>query len=775
MKITINNRIIDTGKAVTILDAAMQNDIYIPSLCAHPELTPYGGCRLCIIEVEGRKGYPTACTTMVEEGMIVRTETHTLQEMRRDLIQLILSEHPSACLICADVEGCAGFQETIRKVGVTTGCRWCPKDKDCELQRIVDSLEIKELTLPGLYRDFPVEKYDPFFDRDYNLCIYCGRCVRICNEQRKSGVLSLKQRGKLTTIGPAYDNSHIDAECEFCGACVSVCPTGAMSEKSRKWWGLPEKYEPSVCPLCSLNCDLQVLTLKNKIVGTVPPGKPHESGGELCVKGRFCLSELLNRTERILEPQFRYYEGLGFVSWDIAIEKTKDIIRETGPGRSAVFISPGMTMEEIVSAGIFAGKVLKTDLITSSCLDMGLPDYMEMAGESVTFEELKNAGLIVSFFLNGNYRYGPLTMAIKSLAAGGIPYYEIGWLKSTTTRFARKRLVPPSGKEVDYIGNIISCMETGKNGTIEINELAKALKSNDRKVIIITPEIMSLSNGREILQLIRQIVKMTGAKLFMPNQYGNLNGLLILLDLKPLDEVMKKIAGGEVDLVYFFGDSPREEFPPVKYKIYQNAFPAPSGLNPDVIFPTCLWVESDGSYMNSEGQIKKFLAAAATQGYSLPHQEVLAKIIRALELKIPLQGSEKIAGLALKKREYIISDVKNDIPVHHDLQAVSADYPFLLVRERDQHVYNSLSLSDKLEGFGELVQPGHVMLNPADAKAMDLKNNDIIDLDSANKKNTYRAVIRKNITKGFLFLQESDGKGDFETNPCPVNIRRKDV
>ncbi len=95
-----------TGKAVTILDAARQNDIYIPSLCAHPELTPYGGCRLCIIEIEGRKGYPTACTTIVEEGMIVRTETHTLQEMRRDLIQLILSEHPSACLICQDVEGC---------------------------------------------------------------------------------------------------------------------------------------------------------------------------------------------------------------------------------------------------------------------------------------------------------------------------------------------------------------------------------------------------------------------------------------------------------------------------------------------------------------------------------------------------------------------------------------------------------------------------------------------------------------------------------------------
>jgi predicted molibdopterin-dependent oxidoreductase YjgC len=777
MKITINNRPIETGNAVTILDAARQNDIYIPSLCAHPELTPYGGCRLCIVEVEGRKGYPAACTTIPEEGMIVRTESHTLQEMRTDMIQLILSEHPSACLICQDVDGCAGFQETIRKVGVTTGCRWCPKDKDCELQRIVDSLGIKELTLPGLYRDFPVEKYDPFFDRDYNLCIYCGRCVRICNEQRKSGVLSLKQRGKLTTIGPAYDNSHIDAECEFCGACVSVCPTGAMSEKSRKWWGIPEKYEASVCPLCSLNCDIQVLTLKNRIVGTIPPGKPHESGGELCVKGRFCLSELVNRTERLLEPQIRHPEGYEFVSWDVAVEKAKDIINETGHGRSALFVSPGLTMEEISSAGFFAEKVLKTALITSSCLDNDLSEYMEMAAGSVTLGELKNAGLLVSFFLNGNYRYGPLTMAIKSLADSGVPYYEIGWLKSTTTRFARKKLVPPPGKEVDFIGKIMSCLETGNSVTQDIRELVHALKSKELKVIILTPEIMSLTNGREILRMIRKIAELTGAKLFMPNPFGNLNGLLSLLDLHPMAEIFKKIEGGEVDLVYFIGDAPSGEFRNVKYKIYQNAFPAPSSLDPDVILPTSVWGESNGSYLAMDGGVKGFHAVAAPHGYSLSHLEVLGKIITVMASPDLTDGFTR----QLNKTAHSgppggsLLSGRNNVPIHHPVADPSLDYPFLLLREKDQHIYNGLSLSNKLEGFGQLVRPGQVLLNPVDAKALEVKNDDMIELASAGNKNSYRAVIRKNIMKGFLFLQESNGKVEFETNPCPVNIRRKNV
>ena len=175
MKLTINNKKIEIGKPATLLEIAGKSDIYIPTLCAHPELTPHGGCRLCIVEIEGRKGYPTACTTMAEEGMVVRTETNILHKMRKDLVQMIMSEHPSGCLLCEDVEGCSNFQGTIRKVGVTTGCRWCPKDKDCELQRIVEEFEIHELELPGLYRDIPIENYDLFFDRDYNLCIFCDR------------------------------------------------------------------------------------------------------------------------------------------------------------------------------------------------------------------------------------------------------------------------------------------------------------------------------------------------------------------------------------------------------------------------------------------------------------------------------------------------------------------------------------------------------------------------------------------------------------------------
>jgi predicted molibdopterin-dependent oxidoreductase YjgC len=772
MNLTINNQPVRTERAVTILDAALQNDIYIPSLCAHPELTPYGGCRLCIIEIEGRKGYPTACTTLVEDGMNVRTETQVLQEMRRDILQLILSEHPSACLICGDVEGCAGFQETIRKVGVTTGCRWCPKDKDCELQKIVDYLDVKELTLPGLYRDLPIEKYDPFFDRDYNLCIYCGRCVRICNEYRRSSVLSLRQRGKLTTIGPAYEQTHIDADCEFCGACVSVCPTGAMSEKSRKWWGVPEKYEPSVCPLCSINCDVQVLTLKDKIVGTIPPGKPHESGGELCVKGRFCLSELVNRTERILEPEYLYPEGYGIVDWNFAIEKVKSIIRDIQPGRSALFLSPGLTLEEIHAARFFAENILKTDMVSSSCMDHNHIAFMQLARQSVSLHELKSAGLIMSFFQNGNYRYAPLTMAIKAAGASGVPYYQVGWTRDTTSRFARQRFVPGKEGAERFLDKMISGLEKAKKNSGPFGELISALKKGQHNYFVVGPEIMSLSNCRELLDLIRKIADLTGSRLFLPNPYGNLYGLLSMMKLRSLEEINQKIAGGEIDLLYLIGDVPYHEKPPVKHIIYQNAFPAPPKLGPDVILPASLWGETGGSYLHADGMIKRSISAASGHGYAFPHDEILVKISEALGVKDHFSPFEKPAGINIQLPGNGAL-YKTAHPARPLLSGTG--HPYMLIQERDQHTYFSLSLAKGLPAFGELVRPGHVMVHPADAGDLGLKDGDPVILESSDKTKNVKVRTTKNIAKGFLFLINADGEPGFPDNPCPVNIRRENV
>ena len=168
-------------------------------------------------------------------GIKIRTHTAQVQAERKEILQLILSEHTSSCLICEESDQCRESMVTIKKAGVTTGCRYCPNDSDCELQEVVEYLKIDDIGYPVYYRNLPVEKFDPFYDRDYNLCILCGRCIRMCQEIRTANTLAFKQRGRYTTIGPAFHRTHLEAGCEFCGSCVSACPTGALSEKTRKW------------------------------------------------------------------------------------------------------------------------------------------------------------------------------------------------------------------------------------------------------------------------------------------------------------------------------------------------------------------------------------------------------------------------------------------------------------------------------------------------------------------------------------------------------------
>jgi len=775
MKVTINNQPVHVDRAKTVLDAARENSIYIPNLCAHPELIPYGGCRLCIIEVEGRRGYPTACTTLVEEGMTIRTETHALQAIRSDLIQLILSEHPSACLICEGVEGCTGFQETIRKVGVTTGCRWCPKDRDCELQKVVEYLGVKELHLPGLYRDLPIEKYDPFFDRDYNLCIYCGRCVRICVEYRRSSILSLRQRGKLTTIGPAFGHSHIEAGCEFCGACVSVCPTGAMSEKSKKWWGIPEKSFPSYCPLCSLNCELEVQTSKSKIIGTTPRGEPHQSGGKLCVKGRFCLSELVNRAPRVLEPEFRYPEGYGITDWDFALAKAKEIIEDTPPGRSAVFLSPSLALEEIYTAGAFAEKVLKTDMLSSTCLTTALIEYLQLDDATTTPDDITQADVIVSFFLNGNYRYAPVTMKIKEAASEGIPYFQVGWMADTTSRFAKKRFIPGMDGHLSFLEQLQSTLRSGKSENKEIRELAKILKRSTQNVFILGPEIMSLDNSAGLLTLIRGIAGITRTRLLALNPFGNLHGLLALIKLKSIEEVNRKIRDGETDLLWLIGDSPCPDHANIKHLVYQNAFPASAGVKPDLVLPAAIWGEAEGSFLTHDKGGIRMHSVATAHGYARPHVEILAEITAALGMKDGLPVFRQTNGSFLHLPNPAITTTGNESSDRNEKDTAMEDHPFVLIQEKDQHVYFGFSLGVGLEGLRELIKPGKVHINPGDALQLGLSEGDTICLSSYREEKKFRITLTKNIAEGSLYLVTPQGNLEFKDNPCPVKIRREHV
>ncbi|MFC2136083.1 2Fe-2S iron-sulfur cluster-binding protein [Bacteroidota bacterium] len=773
VSLTIDDQQLTVKKGYTIFQAAKENDIYIPSLCAHKDLTPFGGCRICIVEVKGNKKNPTACTTPIDEGMVVKTNSKSIQAERREILQLILSEHPSGCLICGDLEDCEKFQDTIRKVGSTTGCKWCPNDGDCELEQVVKYCGIDQLDFPALYRGFPLEKDEPFFDRDYNLCIYCSRCVRICQEQRKSSVLTLKQRGKYTTIGAAFDQSHIDGNCEFCGACVSVCPTGALSEKYRKWAGVPDKYTQSTCPACSMQCDIQVLSKGKTIIGTLPPGEPHLSGGELCVKGRFTLSQLVNHPDRLHEPIYQYPEGEGIVSWDTAIDKAKDALGKFSGEKTAVYVSPNLTTEELSAVKIFVNKVIKSPYVTSSALDSKTIAYLNISKKSIDFKKIKKADSIISIFLNGNFNYAPLTIAIKSAAEKGTPYVQIGLLKDTTTRFAKLKLTPNGGNESNFFKELIKSIKSPANAKGEIKDFIEILQKSSSPLFILGPGLLDITESEKIIDSIEEIIKLTKSELYTVNPYSNIAGLVSVLKTQAKEEVEKLISQSKIDLLYLIGDNPFDEKPNVKFLIHQNPFP-PKEMFADLALPTTVWGESAGFYFDIHGAKKKTKAIAEPPEFAFPIQDIFKRISFAMKKRTLKFSTSDIKSGIPAKFSLNLPDISK-IPVKHIKAASDIKKPFYLIQEKSGHRFFNVNINRVVLGMCQLSPLDTIFMNPYDAEKIGLNQGETVIVKNGSVEKKYSAITRKSIIPNYLYLIPSSGSFDFHTNPCPVSIRRENV
>ncbi|HUI92709.1 MAG TPA: 2Fe-2S iron-sulfur cluster-binding protein [Chitinivibrionales bacterium] len=253
--ITIDRHVLRAREGATVMEAADTAGIYIPRLCYHPALPPgpgtkavhrvfrhgeidadpnshdntYAGCNICIVEIEGR-GTSPSCTTPVEDGMAIRTKSAALKEMRRDNLARILAHHPHACFVCAEQEGCDREECTM---GVDEDCRCCAKFDDCEFRQVCGHVTLKEDISQYAFRNIPVVN-TPFFTYDANLCIGCTRCVRACEKTEGKRVIGFALRkGEIIvgTVGP----SHRESGCAFCGACVTVCPTGALMDKGLAW------------------------------------------------------------------------------------------------------------------------------------------------------------------------------------------------------------------------------------------------------------------------------------------------------------------------------------------------------------------------------------------------------------------------------------------------------------------------------------------------------------------------------------------------------------
>jgi len=364
VKLTIDGQSVTAEKGQTVLECALENDISIPHLCTHSSLSPFGACRLCVVEIEDMRGYPTSCTTPAAEAMVVRTDTETLKTLRRNILALMMLEHPSACLVCGRREQCEQYRPEAEKVGSTTGCHTCNNKEVCEVRVLAEELGFAELPVPPIYHERPVERSEPFMDRDLNLCILCGRCVRICKYHQGKAVIDFVNRGSETRIGQAFGHSLLEAGCQFCGSCVDVCPTGSLADRYAKWYGKPEGVTESTCIFCDEACALALGAASSKL--TTAQGV--NENVPACVLGRFAIPEFLNGNDRLSVPLVRVGEvpsttlkaGLRQVEWEEALETTAPKLSEFVGDSFALVCDTTSSLEDRHIFRKFTSEVMKS-------------------------------------------------------------------------------------------------------------------------------------------------------------------------------------------------------------------------------------------------------------------------------------------------------------------------------------------------------------------------------------------------------------------------------
>ena len=281
VSLTIDGVRVQAPRGTSVMAAAAKAGTQIPKLCATDSLEAFGSCRLCLVEIEGRRGAPASCTTLVEEGMVVATQTQRLVDLRRGVMELYISDHPLDCLTCS-------------------------ANGDCQLQDMAGAVGLRDVRYGqdgAQHHTIGKDESNPYFTFDSSKCIVCSRCVRACEDVQGSFALTIDGRGlgSLVSTGGA---DFLSSECVSCGACVQACPTAALNEKSVVDMGTPTRSLLTTCAYCGVGCTFRAEMQGDKVVRMVPSKEGKANEGHSCVKGRFAWGYATHK-DRIVKPMIR--------------------------------------------------------------------------------------------------------------------------------------------------------------------------------------------------------------------------------------------------------------------------------------------------------------------------------------------------------------------------------------------------------------------------------------------------------------------------------------
>ena len=627
--ITIDGKTLEVPDGTTVLRAAQAAGINIPTLCDHPHLTPYGGCRLCLVEVEGARTLQPSCTLPVSNNMIVKTDTKKVLDARKFVLTLIFSERNHFCPYCQVSGG------------------------DCELQNSAYAEGMTHWPLSPNYQPYPMDASHPFLILENNRCILCRRCVRACGELVGNYTLGFEERGAKSILVADTGIPLGESTCISCGTCVQVCPTGALIDRWSAYRGRETQVDSTntVCVGCSVGCKMNVLTRNNGLVRIEGDWDGCVNEGLLCEVGRFDPMKV--SCERIATPLIRKNGALKAATWDEALTAIASQLKPLS-GKAdgvAALISTRQPVEAIYGfKQLFADKLGSTMVTTTeegsfTASSAAYADSLNKSFEG-NLKELQTTGAVMVIDTDLVKDHQVAGFFIKRKLAAGTNLLVVDKKENGLNQHANKVLKAAKGSNSDTFKAIIAAvvklgLAKGKTAVkaTDLDSLAATtgLKTDDyldAAYVLTSAEqpVIVYESGADLAAL-KELADVVNAKLISVK--GNANSLAA--SQYHLDGALK-VAGQKVAF-FAIGDDEvsqkvAKEFEKAAFKVVLATYASSITGTADVVLPSTNWLEQNGHYINLEGKVQEAKQSLKPAEETWTTQQTVSALAEKLGIKL---------------------------------------------------------------------------------------------------------------------------------------------
>lgn len=612
INLSIDGKKIEAAEGTTVLNAARNAGITIPTLCDEKHLTPYGGCRLCLVEVEGARTLQPSCTLPVTNNMVVRTDTAKTKEARKFILTMIFSERNHFCPYCQVSGG------------------------DCELQNAAYHEGMTHWPLSPNYTPFSMDASHPYIILENNRCILCRRCVRACSELVGNFTLGFDERGGKSSLICDVGLPWGSSSCISCGMCIQECPTGALIDRWSAYKGRETQVEKTrtVCTGCSVGCGIEVLTRDNNLVRIESNWDAAVGKGLTCKLGRFIPME--EQRERIHTPLVKKNGALKAATWEEAIEaisaKMKTLAGKKEKGIAAI-ASSKLSLETLYHfKQIFADKygsemVTSTEEGTQTANATRVARKMKKAFEG-KLASLDSADCVVTFGIDLEKEHEIAGFFVKRQIPNGLNLIVIDPNANSMNHWAKVSLKPAKGITAEYIKTLTDAMKAGKGKTDEDTKAVDILKAASKKVFVFsgTMDEKVIEALIEFAQLAKsELISLKGeansvaASLLGLEQSFNLTGQQLVYVALADQEPSKKLVAALKN---------------ASFMVIQATYMSKLSENADVVLPTNHWYEEEGHFITLDGKIQATKKSLKVVEDNWSNEEVLEALAKKLDLSL---------------------------------------------------------------------------------------------------------------------------------------------